>query len=158
MSLYTVLPTTQRLDELVAAVVLGDHSALSTKEGTVLYQYTWPREQELAVKKEVFYRAGEIKAAGPWATVEAPKTKLLPARLISGELSIGPDELGILVLFQQAELQTWREGTSRRKSKLMPGLILIHPSVYFSLPKNVPFAPLLCHIPPSDNARQLQEG
>ncbi|KAF2253326.1 hypothetical protein BU26DRAFT_220898 [Trematosphaeria pertusa] len=160
MSLYTVLPSTPRLDELVAAVILGDQSSLPTKGGAVLNQYAWPREQEVAVKEEVFRRAREVEAAVSWATVKAPKTKLVPVRLISGELTTGPDNLAILLPFQprevleQAELQTWRKGTSRWKTKLMPGLILIHPSVCFIMPDNVPFGPLLCNILPSDNAKQ----
>lgn len=177
MSLYTVLPSTPRLDELVAAVILGDQSSLPTKGGAVLNQYAWPREQEVAVKEEVFrrvctrgaalrillikmFQAREVEAAVSWATVKAPKTKLVPVRLISGELTTGPDNLAILLPFQprevleQAELQTWRKGTSRWKTKLMPGLILIHPSVCFIMPDNVPFGPLLCNILPSDNAKQ----
>src|SRR5688572_8343119 len=57
MSLYTILPSTPRLDELVAAVVLGDQSPLPTDGNAVLYQYTWPKEQEVAAKEEVFRRA-----------------------------------------------------------------------------------------------------
>jgi hypothetical protein len=40
MPLHTIVPSTLRLDELVAAVVLGDYSPFPVnEEGTILFQY-----------------------------------------------------------------------------------------------------------------------
>jgi hypothetical protein len=87
--------------------------------------------------------------------VKAPTTKLVPVRLISGELFTAPHELAILLVIpqglEQAELEIWTKGTGPEKTKLdntklESGLLLIHPGVYFRMPDNVAFAPLICKL------------
>lgn len=56
MSFCTVLPSTPRLDELLASVSLDEQSPLPADGGAVLYQYALPAELELEIKKEVFRR------------------------------------------------------------------------------------------------------
>lgn len=56
MSLCTVLPSTPRLDELLASISLDEQSPLPVDGETVLYQYALPVELELEIKKEVLRR------------------------------------------------------------------------------------------------------
>jgi hypothetical protein len=53
MSLHTLLPSTPRLDQLVAEVVLVDRSPLPVNGKTVLYRYAWPTELRTEVKNEI---------------------------------------------------------------------------------------------------------
>ena len=45
---------TSRLDQLVAAVVLGKSSPLPIKENAVVDQHAWPKELEIEITKEFF--------------------------------------------------------------------------------------------------------
>ncbi|KAH8726664.1 hypothetical protein GQ44DRAFT_825651 [Phaeosphaeriaceae sp. PMI808] len=152
MSLYTVLPSTPRLDELVAAVVLGDQSLFPVRENTILYQYVGATQLE-EIRKEIFRMVNDIKAAVKWATVKRPRTKPSPFLLTSGYLVTGPDEIAILLpikapeALKKTELQIWREeGKDRLRTKLSPGLTLVHPNVCYITPDDVPFYPLFCFI------------
>jgi hypothetical protein len=176
-----VLPSTQRLDELIATAALDARSPLPVKGNAVVYQYEWPTDLGIQIKREVFsrvctkrlpktgpliktFQAKEVKAAAKGATVASPKQKSVPVVLESGELTTGPNEIAILLpikppqALEQAELQTWREkGNSRSKTKLTPGLIVIFPSVCYIMPDDVPFVPYFCAISQPDSA-ELAKG
>lgn len=51
---HIFIPLTPRLDELVAAVVLGDQTPLPTKGTAELFQHAWPTDTEVELKKEIF--------------------------------------------------------------------------------------------------------
>ena len=55
---------TSRLDQLVAAVVLGKSSPLPIKENVVVYQYAWSKESEGEIAKELFHMVCIAAASG----------------------------------------------------------------------------------------------
>jgi hypothetical protein len=159
MSLYKFFPTTPRLNELIAVLVLDGKTRIQTEEkSTALFRYDYSRDCKL-IAAEVFKRVStggslskitllirvrqidEINAAVTWATVGTPNKEPAPLLLTSGRLT--SHQLRIVVPLKSAEalmgakLQLWK-GDCYEKTTLEPGMTLILENVHFDIPDDVP--------------------
>jgi hypothetical protein len=57
MSLYTLIPSSPRLEELVALTALEGQVRESVKGDAILYRYTSPAKWEEEIRTEVFLKA-----------------------------------------------------------------------------------------------------
>ncbi len=130
MSLHKVLPTTPRLNELIAALALDGKTLIPTREpGSAIFRFKFS-EEAIALTAEIFKRVrttgpiseitslictcqiDEIKAAITWATIEKPDK--LPALLLLASGRLTSTQLRIVVPLKSAEtltgakLQLWR--------------------------------------------------
>jgi hypothetical protein len=63
------------------------------------------------------------------------------------KLLVGPEK------FKNKRLKTWKKGQNGyEETELVSGLIIIHPGVCYSLPKDVPFLPLYSSPRPGNQA------
>jgi len=165
MSLYKHLPSSQQLDDLVAALVVDGKTPVDVREKeTRLFRCTWTegctrilqlinnRVSASGTISEGFanciQKIDEIKAAVPWATVKRPEKN--PALLIheSGHLATLPDEIAIIVPAlptpEGATLKMWRlKGDHYEEAAMAPGLTILFESVVFTATGGVPFIMLL---------------
>ncbi|KAF1993153.1 hypothetical protein P154DRAFT_527982 [Amniculicola lignicola CBS 123094] len=159
-----IVPSTPRLNELVAAAVLEKPTRQLVQGTAVMDRFIWSAEFEVEIRREVFSKGPNIKALFPWASVDMPRNKGVPFLQQSGDLMTGPDEIAILLPIQfptgqeQTELETWTEGNNRQKTKLVSGLIVISPSINYIVPNNVLFVLYLCPISASQKAPLATEG
>ncbi|KAF2003270.1 hypothetical protein P154DRAFT_520221 [Amniculicola lignicola CBS 123094] len=144
MSLYKVLPTTPRLDELIAALILNGKTHVPTKEtSTILFRYEFSKHCKV-IAAEIFGRIDEIKAAVTWTTVENPNKEPAAFLLTSGRLSTMSNQIRIVVPAKRAEalneakLRMWK-GECHEETLLEPGMILILEDVHFNISDDVPF-------------------
>tara|TARA_R110002003_G_C693506_1_gene25411 strand:+ start:256 stop:777 length:522 start_codon:yes stop_codon:yes gene_type:complete len=167
MPLYTVVPLTSRLEDLIAAVILGPPTQFPVQEkDTVLQQYA--QSDGLADLKQAIlatvrlitplYLSANIfegksirSAAGH--DVDIPRTKPTALLRLSGHLMTGPAEIAIITpLVGSADIKGksvyfWRHGDEiRQEAKMESGLIIIRPEVCYIIPEDIPFVPMFCKV------------
>lgn len=160
LMLHTFVPATPRLAELIAAVPLEGLRLFPVRENATLYEYAWsPILDE--IRTEVgnmvwihvtsaescvdVFEGRQINDAVGSMILQAPRTISRVARLESGILVTGSEEVAIIIVIKFTKgqkMQIWRNSDAREDTELESGLHLILPNAFYVLPSGVPFYPL----------------
>ncbi|KAF7570529.1 hypothetical protein A1F96_08969 [Pyrenophora tritici-repentis] len=144
MPSHIYLPSHPKLDERVAEVILGDHTALNTTNFAVL-RYK-EHETHGAVTKEILQsRLNDISnAVGKQFSRPSMQPEIM--RNISGCITTKPDEIFAIVpvisdpkALQQPTIYIWENKTKKIERQLEKGIHLVLANVSFSVSEFVDF-------------------
>ncbi|KAI1525204.1 hypothetical protein PtrCC142_010764 [Pyrenophora tritici-repentis] len=144
MSSHIYLPSHSKLDERVAEVILGDHTALNTANFAVL-RYK-EHETHRAVTNEILQsRLNDIrKAVGKQLSRPSRQAEIM--RNISGCITTKPDEIFAIVPAisdpktpQQATIYIWENKAKKVATLLEKGIHIVLANVSFSVSEFVDF-------------------